>query len=440
MQETICVRDVFKPLGVPTTTYVRRENGKYESELSNALDTKGELCLLTGPSKTGKTTLYTRVLHDKGLEPIVVRCDVSMSAEDLWRSSLERIDFKRLNAIQSSASTKASGAGRIAGTIGWKWLADILGEVSVGVERGMGEIQVRERILAKPSPDHLIPILRHLPAILIVEDFHYLEETAKQTVFQQWKVFVDGEVPVIIVGTMHHAVDLAYANKDLIGRIAHLDLSIWNVADLEKIAIQGFEALKLDVPRLITSTIASEAAGLPILVQDTCAQLLKDKGIETIRPGKSNIKIERSDVYAALHAVAKTHYGQFEGLYGRLITGPRKTARKYNTYELVLSTFTKDPLVFSLERYEIDERLQSMPMPESQRPPGSSVNATLGALAKFQKRNDINLLEWSEKMQRLYIVEPAFLFYLRWREKRNAPPTTKGLWESLLGILQPKPH
>ncbi len=64
MSQKINVRDIFKSLGVPTATYVRREDGKYERELANALDAKGKLCLLTGPSKTGKTTLYTRVLAD----------------------------------------------------------------------------------------------------------------------------------------------------------------------------------------------------------------------------------------------------------------------------------------------------------------------------------------------------------------------------------------
>lgn len=216
-------------------------------ELASALDAKGKLCLLTGPSKTGKTTLYTRTLERKGLEPITVRCDSSMTSDDFWRQALEKINFERLSALQSSASTKTSGSGKIGATIGWKWLAGLLGEVSVGVEKNMGEIQIREKILSKPSPDHLVPVLKHLPTVLIVEDFHYLDAKTKRNVFQQWKVFVDGEVSVIVVGTTHHAVDLAFANRDLIGRIAQVDLSTWSLDDLEKIAILGFEVLKIDV-------------------------------------------------------------------------------------------------------------------------------------------------------------------------------------------------
>lgn len=436
MPQKINVRDVFKPLGVPTTTYVRREDGKYEKELAGALDAKGKLCLLTGPSKTGKTTLYTRTLQDKGLEPIIVRCDASMTSDDFWKRALEKINFDRLSTVQNSASTKTSGSGKIGGTIGWKWLAGLLGEVSIGVEQTMGEIQIREKILSKPSPDHLVPVLKYLPTVLVVEDFHYLDATTKKTVFQQWKVFVDGEVSVIVVGTTHHAVDLAYANSDLVGRIAQVDLSMWSNDDLERIATLGFGVLKLTATSLITHTIAHESAGLPILVQETCGQLLADKGIVEIEPGMITLAFELTDVYTALHEVAKTHYGQFESHYERLITGPRKAARKFDTYELVLSAFAKDPLAFSLKRYEIDERLSAIPISKDKIPPPASINATLRALAKFQERNGFNLLEWNEQAQRLYIIEPAFLFYLRWREKRDKPLPWKEFLINVLGLLK----
>lgn len=67
----------------------------------------------------------------------------------------------------------------------------------------------------KSAPDHLIPILKTLPTALVVEDFHYLETRVQRNVFQQWKVFCDSQVSVIVVGTTHRAVDLAHANKDL---------------------------------------------------------------------------------------------------------------------------------------------------------------------------------------------------------------------------------
>lgn len=67
MGKMIRIRDVFKSLGQPTTTYVEREEGLYENKLALAIEAKGKLCLLTGPSKTGKTTLYKKVVNDQKL-------------------------------------------------------------------------------------------------------------------------------------------------------------------------------------------------------------------------------------------------------------------------------------------------------------------------------------------------------------------------------------
>ncbi|MEJ7138027.1 AAA family ATPase [Amphibiibacter pelophylacis] len=434
MNTPLKVRDVFKSLGVPTLTYVRRENGRFESELADALDTRGKLALLTGPSKTGKTTLYSRVLEERNVEPLTVRCDADLTSEEFWRRALERVNFERLASLQDNEARKVSAGAKLGGKIGWAWLAGLLGEVNVGVEKSMGEVEIREKILSKPSPHHLVPILKALPLVMVVEDFHYLIPKTKEAIFQQWKVFVDSEVSVIVVGTTHHAVDLAYANRDLVGRIAQIDLSTWNTADLEKIATLGFTKLGVKADPLVTTAIAREAVGLPIIVQEACAQALLEKGWSEVEPGKVDIALKRSDAETALHKVATLHYRQFEIFYDRLATGPRKAARKYNTYELVLLAFAKDPLVFSLKRHEIDERLKSIPLPDPERPPPASINSMLKALAKFQQQNGIELLDWSTKEQRLYILEPAFLFYLRWREIRKGHSALKDLLETFFHI------
>jgi hypothetical protein len=433
MGDTIKIRDVFKSVGQPTITYVEREEGVYENKLALAIEAKGKLCLLTGPSKTGKTTLYKKVVIDQKLEALVVRCDIGLTAAEFWKRALEKIDLERLSIRQSSKGSQVSGSGKVGGKIGWTWLAGLLGEVSLGVNSSMDETEIRERILSKPSPDHLIPVLQRLPIVLIVEDFHYLQPDVKKNIFQQWKVFVDNEVSVIVVGTTHHAVDLAYANRDLVGRISQIDLSTWNEDDLKKIVIQGTEYLKVQVPNNVVDAIAKESAGLPIVTQDVCYQLFIDKGITELKQGEIEVLFSVKDAYKALHNVAVTNYAQFETIYERLITGPRKRARKYNTYELVLSTFTQDPLIFSLKRHEIDERLKEIPLPSEQLPPPASVSSMLGALEKFQKRSDIELLEWSKKEQRLYILEPSFLFYLRWRAERETPPT---MLDVLAGFLK----
>jgi len=124
----IKIRDVFKSLGQPTITYVERDEGLYERQLISALNSKGKLCLITGPSKTGKTTLYKRILKRRQLEPLIVRCDIGLTMNEFWTKALEKINFERLSSIQDSTENKILLGSKVGGKIGWAWLANIIGE------------------------------------------------------------------------------------------------------------------------------------------------------------------------------------------------------------------------------------------------------------------------------------------------------------------------
>lgn len=429
------VSDVFKTTGQPQATYVARNKGVYEKKLREGVESGGRVCLVTGPSKTGKTTLYGHVLSELGYSPLIVRCDDNVSSEDFWKQALEAIDFSRISEISNTNNTESSGVGKVQGSLGWSWLAGLIGEVSLGVKKGMEDSEIRERILAKPSPNHLIPVLRELALKLVVEDFHYLNESVQRTIFQQWKVFVDEEISVIVVGTTHHAVDLARANKDLLGRITQIEAGVWPEEDLLEIAKKGFKYLGVPLDCSVVKPIKNESAGLPIIVQDVCRQLFFDKNIYSLS-GARNVYFSRGDVYQAMHNVAYNNYAQLEGFYQRLITGPRKRGRKYETYELIIAAFGQDPIVFSLQRHEIEQRFDKMGLPADKRPPPASINSTLTALRSFQERYGIELLEWVYADQKLFIVEPAFLFYIRWRQPRTSPPTLADTVKSLLNSFE----
>jgi len=415
MTKMLSIADIFTSLGQPTVTYVEREAGRYENALLSGLAENGQLCLITGPSKTGKTTLYRRVLKTLNLEPIIIRCNDKLTADDFWKQPLESLDFGRIAESESAKARTLSGKLGVKAKIGWKWLGELTGQIGAETDSTISESQIRQYVLAKPSPRHLIPLLKYLPYVLIVEDFHYLKEDVQKSIFQQWKEFTDNEVSVIVLGTTHHAVDIAHANKDLIGRLCQIDISTWSDDDLKKIVENGFNYLSVSLDEEIIDLIAKESAGLPIITQQVCHQLFKDKGITKINRGGTIGIVDKITTKFALHNLASTKYLQLEDYYNDLITGPRKRARKYNTYELVLTCFTLSPTKFSLQRHEIDQRLRDLPIEAVALPPAASINSTLSALGKFQNSRSMELLEWSDKRKTLYITEPSFLFYLRWR-------------------------
>ena len=169
--------------------------------------------------------------------------------------------------------------------------------------------------------------------------------------------------------------------------------------------------------------IAKESVGLPLIAQAVSLQLVMDNKALELKNKDEEI-FSRQNLFNALNEVALNRFGAFSSIHDRLIRGPR-SKRKYNTYELVLSTFAQDPLVFSLTREQISSRLQELykiGVDQASIPPTGSVTSMLNALGTFQRKLQFELLEWSDNDQRLYILEPTFLFYLRWKAKRKSLP------------------
>jgi len=418
------IKDVFRTIGTPSITYVSRNNGEYERLLTEYLDVEGKLCLITGPSKTGKSTLYQKVLAETNKLPLIVRCDDQMTTDDIWRKALEDVNFDRITSRTGAEDFQVTGSTKIGGSLGWGWLAGLIGEVSLGISEKVNESTAREKIISRPSPKHLIPVLKNLPYVLVIEDFHYLKEEVKKSLFQQWKAFVDEEVSVIVLGTTHHAVDLAYSNKDLVGRIAHIEVGTWLQQDIELIITSGFSYLQVPIKKSLVKFIATECVGLPIITQSCCLRLFFDKRITVVDTTKADAKpnFTKEDLSKALYNVAHTDYSVFRDIYDVIIRGFRKGGQKYNSYELLLLAFTLDPITFKLQRHEIDERLAQLSI-KFKSPPASSINSTLGVLSKLQQKYDFALLEWRQKLRTLYILEPSFLFYLRWKKERQVTDT-----------------
>jgi hypothetical protein len=417
--QTELVSEVFKTVGQPTVTYVERENGLLEAQLKNALRTSWQLCLITGPSKTGKTTLYKRVLYDLKKAPLIVRCDRELETCEFWSRALESINFSRLRELHSERKLESKLVATLGAKLGWSWLAEASGQLSAETAAGMSEAKAREAVLSKPSPMHLIPALRKLPYVLVVEDYHYLPENTQQTIFQQWKHFVDEEVSVIVIGTTHHAIDIINANPDLMARKIHVEIPSWSNKDLCRIARQGFDFLGVEIPRASINRIANESVGLPIVTQHVCEQMFRQEHVFEHRRDTA-VPVDANAVEKACEGVARTKFSELRQYYDRLITGPRKRARKFDTYELVLSCFALEPLTFQLAKHDIIDRLSKLPIPENRMPPIGSLNSMLNALEQFQKLQKFDLLEWRKDENKLYMIEPSFLFFVRWGIGRPA--------------------
>lgn len=421
---------VFPAVGKPTVTYVERASGENERRLANGLRNAGQICLLTGPSKTGKTSLYKAVLPDIQRYPLVIRCSGRLSPSEFWASALEDLDFERLSERAAGWGMSLGAKIGAEGKAGWSWIAKAMAsvgfDISASGEYGIKKEVIRSEINAK----HLIPLLKEMPLQLIVEDFHYLDDLTKKEVFQQWKAFVDEGVSALVVSTTHHAIDIARANPDLSGRTRFIDMGQWRPEDLAEISRKGFTHLGIKNSEAIRKRIAKESCGLPIITQQICQEIALKHDMS---PGslKRSTNIQKAAVDDALEFVADNLYANHKGDYEQLITGPRKGQRKHASYENILASFALEPLSFSLKHHELMERVAKLS--EDKPIPPASISAALKALGNFQERSNLRLLDWHEGERVLYIVEPSFLFYLRQRLDNTAG---ESITEKLVNFLR----
>jgi ABC-type oligopeptide transport system ATPase subunit len=406
------IRKTFPSIGVPEFTYVSREKGKYEDELSMALDS-GNLVVVMGPSKTGKSCLCRKILQRKGLNELVVTCNEHLPAEEVWASALQQARSSRVMSFEESRSKQTNMAGKISGNIGIKLLAHLKGELSSGIEGSKTKGKRSEPYQTKPSPLHLSRHLNDSKYVLVIDSINRLSTPVQKTICQQLKSIVELNICTIIIATTNYINSMCYYNSDLAGRINPITYGCWNRSDLSVIAEKGFKHLNVQIQdKNVFEMIGRESAGLPIIVQQACQMVLQSKACSLFAVGPD-------DMADAFHKIAKTNYAGLEFAHGELAKGLRKAASKYSTYKQILRAFSLDPIRFSMNREDLIQRIVRLDTSGSPSPTRASVDNALKSLDALQKKISVRVFHWNQTTHELEIIEPAFLFYLRWRQKRR---------------------
>lgn len=384
--------NIFKPGAFPEYTYVSRnyENTgiSYELRLKQALRTAGCLTSIIGPSKMGKTILCEQVI---GLDNIV-----EVSGADFN----ENTDFWAI----------------IAAKVGLPYMGEIT------TERASTEGKSEERdsksekyILSK---DKIIRYYIENNKILVIDDFHYASTEMQMKMAQQLKDAIRRELKVVVVSLPHRADDAIRQNADLSGRLSLINIETWKEEDLKKIAIKGFDKLGIKITDNIAEKLAIECLTSPQLMQYICLSictLLEDEKKQEVNDEIlekayrfTTINFNYADVVSVL-IKGPNPRGQQRKLY-RTVDG-----KELDLYGIIVESLAKNPPMTELDFESFYNRIFNV-IEENDRL----------KLEKQTVRNHLNhlqeLLEGKEEIYRaiewkdgkVYVLDPLFLFYLRW--------------------------
>ena len=382
---------VFKPGAFPEYTYVSRNyvntGISYELRLKQALRTAGCLTSIIGPSKMGKTILCEQVI---GLDNIV-----EISGADFN----ENVDFWAI----------------IAAKVGLPYMGEITTERSAARGNNKESDSKSEKYVL--SKDKVIQYYIENEKVLVIDDFHYASPEMQMKMAQQLKDAIRRELKVVVVSLPHRADDAIRQNADLSGRLSLINIETWKGEDLKKIALKGFEKLNIKIENFIAEKLAVECLTSPQLMQYICLSictLLEDAEEQEINDDIlqkayrfTTVNFNYADVVSVMskgpnpRGQQRKHYQTIDG-------------KELDLYGLIVESLAKNPPMMEIDFDTFYNRIIRL------------IKTADTKLDKQTVKNHLNnlqgILEGKEEIYRasewkdgtIYVLDPLFLFYLRW--------------------------
>ena len=383
--------EVFRPGAFPEYTYISRKsavsNLPYEFRLMQAIKVSGFLTSLVGPSKMGKTILCEKVI---GFEHIV---EVSGADFD------EDTDFWKLVSAKAGLAYE--------------------GQFSSEKQIPSTSDKYTKKETFSLTKDKIIEYYGQNNLVLVIDDFHYASEEKRMQIAQQLKDAIRRGFKAIVVSLPHRADEAIRQNADLSGRLSLINIEPWKVDDLKEIAKLGFGKLGISIEDSIAAQIATESLSSPQLMQYICLNICTMLEMS----GEGNRQVCQEILETAYHyPTANFEYGDVVSLMQK---GPNTRGKNRNTfrtasgeerdiYELIVKSIAENPPIMKLEFEDVKERIYRLLADDCKKPSPQMIRESLAKLKELlYGREDIfKVLDWKEGS--LYILDPLFLFYLRW--------------------------
>ena len=385
----LLAKNVFRPAAFPKHTYVSRKSTDigieidYELRLRQALKISGCLTSIVGPSKMGKSVLCERV-----------------------------IDFQYLVEVSGADFTNYLEFWQ---TIGAKAGLPMSGQYSQEQQYGEERQQKTENFML--DKDRVMEYFKEHNKVLVLDDFHYAPEESQLYIAQQLKDAIRRDFKAIVISLPHRADDAIRKNADLQGRLSLINIQPWQLQELEEIARLGFQKLTISIEERLIERIAVESLTSPQLMQYICLSIctLLDADEKEITEIPETI-LETAFKFTTMNF-------EYRDVVKVLKDGPYTRGRErkqfqvkdghVDLYTLIIQAIAIDPPLMGVTLEELKQRIDSF-ITDGPKPDKKAIR---DALAKLQiiideRENIYKVFEWKD--QTLYILDPIFLFYLRW--------------------------
>jgi archaellum biogenesis ATPase FlaH len=397
--------DVFVAGGQPTITYVQREEDHIERSFARAIATPNQVVSLSGPTKTGKTVLCRRILGDR--QYVWVDGGQVSSGEEFWSKVAGELNIPLELEVTSGRET----------SIGVEGSVPLLTTAS-GSKLFSSATTERQRIDSMTSA---LSTLVQNKIMLVIDDFHYLDEDVRRVIMRNVKGAVFNGLKVILLSVSHRVFDAIKAESELTGRFTAITLPNWSKEDLAQIPKLGFAALKVEASDALIERLCDEAQESPFLMQKFCWEICFDSEIEESPIIGHNAV---NGAYSIDEMLKRVSNDAGLPIYQKLSAGPQirkaramrplKGGGAADIYQAILlalaATGPKAIIPYDELRQELNNLLTE------QVPQKHEITSALKHLAVLAREFGKGAaIDWNEDTREVNLVDPYLRFYLRWQ-------------------------
>ncbi|MBB6672242.1 ATP-binding protein [Cohnella nanjingensis] len=393
------VKDVFIAGALPIHTYIFRKSEfglTYEFRLQNVIDMVGFLTSIVGPSKTGKTVLCDKVIGQNHYVDFIG--NDFKDTEDFWVTIANRVGISLER--DHTEIRKIEGQG----------LAGTKEEITTSITESFHS-----------NKDKVIQYFINNDLVLLLDDFHYASSEKQLEIAYQLKDAIRKGFRTIIISLPHRSDDAIRKNTDLGGRLNLINIEPWNKDELREIAVAGFGKLDMEIDLTIADNIAQESLSSPQLMQSICYNL----GMLLNIDNTATPVMPDQGLLVKAYRMTSLNLLAYQEVARKLKTGPNPRGQKRKTYmtikkeevdiyELLLKAIAEDPPTVSLSTDSIKRRIDVLLGDAADKPDRVKIKTAIDQVQSIIQSSEPVYQVFEYKDDEVYILEPLFLFYLRW--------------------------
>lgn len=279
------IEDVFTPSSSAELTFVRRE--AIEKKFNSQFRIHGKQIIVYGHSGSGKTTFLNNYFKENKIDRITIHCDASMSFDQILLNSFDQLD--QFYKCEGSLSKTESGS--------LKGSVEALGFKSQA-ERNSSQTGIStfaRFVNPQITPQRLAEVLGKANRLLVIEDFHKLEENEKKRLADMLKVFIDQSnnyprLKVICIGAVDTARDIVKLDNNLKQRVYECEIPLLTDAEIKEIVERGCSLLNIGMSDDLIERIVHYSNQLGALAHQLSYDVCQCEGIKKTQLKKKNFQ------------------------------------------------------------------------------------------------------------------------------------------------------